>query len=61
MLERYQKLGGGVKLQRALVVRGIEILEEASRDREEGEMLDVGIVLWIVGHNVVDCVPKFKG
>ena len=45
VLEGNEKLASGVEGQLALVVRGPQRVEENGRDREEGEVLDVGVAV----------------
>ena len=45
VLERDEELAEGVEGHLALVVRGPQRVEENGRDREEGEVLDVGVAV----------------
>ena len=42
-----------------VVVRGVEVAEEGGGGGEEGDILDVGVVLWVVCDEVVDVVAAF--
>src|SRR5947209_16757072 len=52
-------LGYLVKIHYTIVVRAPERIEEAVRYGKEWRMLDVRIMLWGVGNNMVDIVATF--
>jgi len=51
VLETDEDAGGGVEGHDAFVVGGPEGGEEDGGDGEEGEMLDVGVVGWVVRYH----------
>ncbi|RUP47562.1 hypothetical protein BC936DRAFT_145585 [Jimgerdemannia flammicorona] len=53
VLDADEALGGGVEVHDALEVARVDIVEEAGGEREEGQVLDVRVILHVVGHDVV--------
>ena len=56
VLDPYQDLCKRVILHDLLVVRGREALQEPMRDGEEGYVLDIWVMLWVIRNEVVDIV-----
>jgi hypothetical protein len=56
VLDGDHEFGECVKSHDTFVVRGPQASEEMFRDGKEGNVLDIGIVFWVIRYEVVDVV-----
>lgn len=59
VLNLEEETSRSVKSHNAVVVGAFQAREEAMRDRKEWNMFDIGIMLRLVGHNVMNIMTSF--